>query len=278
MTYHQALQWAKQILAQGESPAIDARRLLCHVLQCEPVTLMTYPEKLLSEESLNRYKELVVLREKGNPVAYLIGYRDFWDLRLTVSEKTLIPRPETELLVELVLALELPDNANVIDLGTGTGAIALALGLEKPNWQILGVDFDTAIVELAENNRLSNNIGDNVSFQQSDWFKNVDDQAFDLIVTNPPYVEPDSGYLEQGDLRFEPNTALVALDDGFADIKTIIEKSLTRLNINSWLLVEHGFEQGKLIRDILQGEGFMNVKTISDLNDCERITQAQWCQ
>ncbi len=277
-TYHQALQWAKRELAAGESAAVDSRILLCHILQCELVTLMTYPEKALADKPLKEFQRLVALRKGGHPIAYLIGYRDFWSLRLSVSEKTLIPRPETELLVELALALALPNDANIIDLGTGTGAIALALASERPQWTVLGVDFDSAIVELAESNRRENNIGSNTRFQQSDWFNNVEQQAFDLIVTNPPYVEPDSDYLLQGDLRFEPNTALVAKDNGFGDIKTIIEKSHTKLNIGGWLLIEHGFRQGNQVRLFLQEKGFVNVKTISDLNDCERITQAQWCQ
>lgn len=282
MTYQQALQWAKSELIAGlsdsESATVDARVLLCHVLQCQPVTLMTYPEKALTEDQRHQFQQLIDLRKQGRPVAYLIGYRDFWNLRLSVSEKTLIPRPETELLVEIALGLTLPSDAQVIDLGTGTGAIALALASERVGWQVLGVDFDSTITDLAEKNRRSNGVGENVSFKPSNWFENVSEQLFDLIVTNPPYVEPQSTYLKQGDLRFEPNTALVADDDGLSDIKTIIEKSRTRLNIGSWLLIEHGFAQGKSVRDFLLSNGFTQVSTISDLNDCERITQAQWCR
>ena len=278
MTYHQALQWAKSAFIASESAAVDARVLLCHVLQCEPVVLMTYPEKLLSEEALEQYQRLVSLRQEGHPIAYLIGHRDFWDLRLLVSEKTLIPRPETERLVEVALELELGDKAQILDLGTGTGAIALALASERPNWQVLGVDFDSAIVELAEKNRVLNSIGKNARFMRSNWLENTPEQSYDLIVTNPPYVEPGSEYLKQGDLRFEPDTALVATDNGLGDIKTIIEKSRTKLNINSWLLIEHGFAQGQAVRDYLESYGFTHVKTISDLNGCERLTQGQWCQ
>lgn len=278
MTYDQAHQWAKSELIAGESATVDSRLLLCFVLQCEPVTLMTYPERLLTDSEQSQFRQLIALRKDGHPVAYIMGYRDFWNLRLKVSEKTLIPRPETELLVELALALPLAKNAHAIDLGTGTGAIALALASERPDWHIMGIDFDAAIVELAEQNRVSNSIGNNAHFKQSNWFESIGEQKFDLIVTNPPYVEPDSAYLKQGDLRFEPDTALVAKGNGLGDIKTIIEKSHTKLNIEGWLLIEHGFNQGRDVRELLHNEGFVHVKTESDLNGCERITMAQWCQ
>ncbi len=276
MTIQQALQWAKHQLIDGESAILDARILLCHVLECEPVTLMTYPEKVLTEEQESQFQHLVNLRLEGRPIAHLVGYRDFWTLRLQVSEKTLIPRPETELLVEHALELPIPAEAKVLDLGTGTGAIALSLASENPKWQVLGVDYDQEIIDLAKKNALSNDIN-NVSFTKSNWFSDVDEQEFDLIVSNPPYVEQDSPYLNQGDVRFEPLTALVADQDGLEDIKTIIEKSRTKINIGGWLIVEHGFQQGESVHSLFLEFGFKHVQTVKDLNDCERITKAQWC-
>lgn len=219
------LAWAKIELNEQNSAAIDARVLLCHCAQITPSFVMTWPEKVLPVEVIDRFRYLVGLRKLGHPIAYLVGYRDFWTLRLKVSEDTLIPRPETELLVEQALALHLPSQAKVLDLGTGTGAIALALASERSNWQVKGVDFMPKAVALAQDNAQQCGLTQ-VQFSISNWFAQIPPQQFDLIVSNPPYVESDSPYLSQGDVRFEPLWALISGESGLDDIAKIIPQSV----------------------------------------------------
>ncbi|MFT4789686.1 MAG: release factor glutamine methyltransferase, partial [Paraglaciecola sp.] len=204
LTIEKALAWAKEQLVLSDSPALDSRLLLSHALQCEQVYLLTWPDKPLEPTVLSQYQQLVAKRKTGRPVAYLLGYRDFWTQRLQVSPATLIPRPETELLVEIALGLPLSHDAQVLDLGTGTGAIALALASENPNWQVTGVDVNPDAVLLAKANGVANQLK-HVRFLPSDWFSALDGNKFALIVSNPPYVETGSEYLQQGDVRFEPD-------------------------------------------------------------------------
>jgi release factor glutamine methyltransferase len=267
--------WAKSQLTDSESAAVDVRLLLCHCLQCEPVYLLTWPDKTVSEQQSAQFKQLVAQRKLGHPIAYLLGYRDFWSLRLKVSNATLIPRPETELLIETSLSLELPEQALVLDLGTGTGAIALALASEKPQWQVMGIDKSPGAISLAKENALLNNIA-NINFQQSDWYSAIAAQKFDLIVSNPPYVEDDSHYLTEGDVRFEPLSALISGPDGLDDIRKIISESRHYLQPLGWLLLEHGYLQGPNIQLLLQQAGYSEINTLKDLNHLPRITIAQY--
>lgn len=267
------LGWARGQLSGGESPAIDARILLMHCLQCDAAYLMTWPEKEVENAVAENFRKLVSERKQGRPVAHLIGYRDFWDLRLTVSPETLIPRPETELLVETALSLALPKDARVLDLGTGTGAIALALARENPDWTVTGVDLQPGAVALAEKNARDNGI-DNASFLQSDWFDSVPDTAFDLIISNPPYVEQDSPYLTEGDVRFEPLTALVSGADGLNDIRHISACSLPYLVDTGVIMFEHGFQQAHGVAQILRDNRYTNITTKADLNNLPRLTFA----
>ena len=274
-TIAQVLSWATSELQQSDSAPLDARVLLCHVLACGQTFLMTWPEKSLTPEQYASFSDLLNQRRQGHPVAYLTGTRDFWSLTLKVSPSTLIPRPETELLVELSLLLKLPDDAQVLDLGTGTGAIALSLASEKSQWRITAVDFLEQAVSLARENAKLNEL-EQVKFLTSDWFEELPPSKFDLIISNPPYVCDSSPYLLEGDVRFEPLTALTAGEDGLDDIRHILLNSKPYLHHGAWILLEHGSEQGELIQQLFNTNGFSEVVTVNDLAGLPRVTMGQW--
>ena len=263
----------------SDTPRLDLEVLLGSVLNKPRSYLYTWPERRLPPEAVEQFEGLLQRRVKGEPIAYLLGEREFWSLMLEVDEHTLIPRPETELLVEVALALVLPElalpKARVLDLGTGTGAIALALASERPDWDVLAVDRVVGAVALAEKNRQRLGLC-NVQIQQSSWFECLAGERFDLIVTNPPYIESDSPYLQQGDVRFEPKSALVAANKGLSDIKQIVSEAGQYMNRHAWLLIEHGFEQGEVVRNCLHAAGFVSVATRKDLAGLERLSLAQF--
>jgi release factor glutamine methyltransferase len=278
-TIAQALSWAREQLGAHSvsddgvyvSAAIDSKVLLADCLQREVVYLHTWPEKLLDEVQMARFQEFITQRTLGHPVAHIIGYRDFWSLRLNVSAATLIPRPETELLVEIALTLNLPAYTNVLDLGTGTGAIALALASENLSWLITGLDKSSEAVVLAQENAIMHKL-ERVKFIQSDWFFAVEQQQFELIVTNPPYIEDNNHYLQQGDVRFEPSSALISGLDGLDDIRLIVSQSKQYLADKGWLLIEHGHQQSQNVMEILRAHGFNQVRSEIDLNGLPRVT------
>jgi release factor glutamine methyltransferase len=207
-----------------------------------------------------------------------MGYRDFWNLRLQVSPATLIPRPETELLVEVALeklATLSSQTVSVLDLGTGTGAIALALAQERPDIQLLAVDASTAALDIARSNAQLNQIN-NVSFVQSNWFSELPSQRFDLIVSNPPYIEQNDPHLTQGDVRFEPISALASGLDGLDDIRHIIQHAPAWLNPQGWLLLEHGYNQGQAVSTLMLKRGLQNVQCLPDWAGIERVNLGQW--
>ncbi|MEH6587717.1 MAG: peptide chain release factor N(5)-glutamine methyltransferase [Halioglobus sp.] len=259
----------------GDSPTRDAEILLCHCLDKARSWLYTWPEAQVPAESLEHFQQLLARRYQGEPIAYLTGHREFWSLDLQVAPSTLIPRPETETLVEWALALSLPANTAALDLGTGTGAIALALASERPDWRVRGLDVNEEAVQLARSNAQQNNLR-RVEFTQSDWFAAVGKTRFQLLVSNPPYVEADDEHLSQGDVRFEPISALVAADNGLADLAHIVELAPDYLDDNGWLLLEHGFEQACAVRKLLTERGFGLVETREDLAGQERITGGRW--
>ncbi len=265
------LAWSNQQLAHSPSAAVDSRVLLCHCSGLTPAYLMTWPEKQVPSSVEQAFIALVEKRKLGHPVAYLIGYRDFWTLRLKVAPDTLIPRPETELLVETSLSLSLPESADVLDLGTGTGAVALALAAERPNWSITAVDSQMGAVKLAQQNAALHNLT-NVSIYQSDWFQQIDSKKFDLIVSNPPYVESNSVYLKQGDVRFEPLSALTSGKSGLDDIELICQRASDYLVPGASLIFEHGYNQAEKVTQLLHRYGFEQCRTIADLNGLARIT------
>lgn len=276
LTVAQAIAWATHTLKNtSDSPKLDAEVLLLHVLDKPKSYLFTWPEAELTEVQLSTFKKLIAERETGHPVAHLVGVREFWSLELEVNNSTLIPRPDTETLVEKALNLDLPTNAKMLDLGTGTGAIALSLASEQSNWQITAVDYSEQAVALAKRNQQKHALN-NVTIMQSDWFSAVPNQQFDLIVSNPPYIDALDEHLSQGDVRFEPKSALVAPDNGMADIKLIIEQARQYLAPNGYLLIEHGYQQALLLQEFFAQMAYSNILTIKDMAGCDRVTMAQW--
>lgn len=258
-------------LPDSPTPLLDAELLLAHVLGKSRSYLHTWPERELETEQLERYLAAIVRRQAGEPVAYILGQQGFWSLELEVASHTLIPRPDTELLVETVLALLPATPAALLDLGTGTGAIALALASERPAWRLTGVDRVVEAVALAERNRLRLNLN-NASFIESHWFSALAGQRFQLIVSNPPYIAADDRHLAEGDVRFEPSSALVAGADGLDDIRLIIQQAPNYLQAGGWLLLEHGFDQAAAVRELLSARGFSAVESRRDLGGHERIS------
>lgn len=273
MRIDDALVWAKFLLSSSDSALLDAQVLLAFVLEKETVYLMTWPEKDLTKAQKSRFEDLIEQRINGVPVAHLTGTREFWSLPLKVNDSTLIPRPDTEILVETALTACSAQSA-ILDLGTGTGAIILALASELPNSKCCAVDFNDNAVKLARENAISLNIN-NVTFKQSNWFENIEG-TYDLIVSNPPYIDENDKHLKQGDVRFEPLSALVASENGLSDIRLIAAQAREYLNPQANLMIEHGFEQGKPVRDIFLALGYENIKTIKDYGDNERITVATY--
>lgn len=259
----------------AEEPRRDAEILLSHVLQKPRAWLYTWPEKTVSEADQHRFAALVQRRVEGEPIAYLLGTREFWSLELVVNEHTLIPRHETETLVTWALELPLPSSARVLDLGTGSGAIALALSSEREHWQVQGVDVSPEALEIARQNAARCELSA-VTFSCSDWFAQLTGQRFDLLVANPPYIDAEDAHLALGDVRFEPRSALVAADQGLADLSAIIAAAPEYLQAGGWLLLEHGFEQGDAVRERLRDAGFGDVSTRRDLSGQERISGGCW--
>lgn len=271
MDFQHWLRHAVSELSASESPRRDAEILLGHVTGRARTFILAFGETLLSEAQLTQLTGLLARRKTGEPVAHLVGEREFWSLPLYVSAATLIPRPDTECLVEQALARLPVAPARILDLGTGTGAIALALASERPDCQVSAVDVMPDAVALAERNveRLGLN---NVSVLHSSWFAALGDQQFEMIVSNPPYIDECDPHLAEGDVRFEPRTALVAADQGLADIRHIILQSRHHLVSGGWLLLEHGWTQGEPVRNLFLQAGFSQVETCRDYGGNERLT------
>ncbi|MCC5826937.1 peptide chain release factor N(5)-glutamine methyltransferase [Alkalimonas sp.] len=269
------LKQAKTVLAQvTEEAEAEAKYCLSHVLQCNYSYLYSHAGQLLTEEQRQQLDGILQQRQTGTPLAYVLKQWHFWDFELAVSPATLIPRADTEILVEQALQLALPATAKVLDLGTGTGAIALALAKERPGWQVTGVDLQLEAVACATNNKAALQLV-NCHFLQSNWYAAVKAQKFELIVSNPPYIEPDDVHLQQGDVRFEPKTALVAAEHGLADIEQIIAGSVLQLQPGGWLLLEHGYQQAEVVRESLLHAGFNQIQSKKDYGGQWRISFGQ---
>lgn len=262
-------------LPDSATPVLDAQLLLAHALGKPRSYLSTWPEREPDAAQLAAYVQLMARRRQGEPVAYLLGQQGFWSLDLQVSPATLIPRPDTERLVELALELGPAGSAQVLDMGTGTGAIALALANERRDWQLLGCDRVTEAVALAERNRLQHGLG-NARFVVSDWFAALPPMRFDLIVSNPPYIAATDPHLQQGDVRFEPASALVSGADGLDAIRHIIEQAPGWLLPDAWLLIEHGWQQSDAVCQLLQQRGFVDAQSWQDLGGQLRVSGGQW--
>lgn len=275
ITVAQCLQLAPELQPISDSARLDIELILCHILQKNRTWLFTWPQQNLNSEQQQLFDVLFQRRKRGEPVAHIIGQREFWSLPLAVNNSTLIPRPDTELLVETILEIFSEDSPacirHCLDLGTGTGAIVLAIASEKLHWHLVGVDQSAEAVALAEKNRAQ--LGFNhVSIQQSNWFANIPAQKFDVIVSNPPYIDPQDPHLTQGDVRFEPRSALIAENRGLADIELIIRESGDYLLPDGWLLLEHGYDQANIVRELLHSHGFVSIETRRDLSGNERIS------
>lgn len=256
---------------------LDKELLLAAALKKSRSYLYTWPDQLVSASELVAFNNYLERRKQGEPVAYILGMQGFWTFDLQVGKQTLIPRADTEALVETCL-LHIPEDKawRVLDLGTGTGAIALAIASERPLAQVLGVDFVLEAVTLAKENasRLAIN---NVEFLQSHWFSELSGERFHLIVTNPPYIAEDDLHLGQGDVRFEPSSALVSGQDGLDDIRHIIAHAYEHLLADGWLYIEHGYQQAEAVRALLADKGFCQIETVRDLGGNDRVTGGQLC-
>ncbi|MCK8081600.1 peptide chain release factor N(5)-glutamine methyltransferase [Vibrio sp. 1CM24A] len=280
-TVESALKAAIVKLQEGDntSPSIDAAVLLCHALDKPRSYLLTWPEKHLTSEQESEFNALLKRRLTGEPVAYIIGEREFWSLPLKVSPSTLIPRPDTERLVEVALDKTYGKQGAILDLGTGTGAIALALASEMPNRQVTGIDLRPEAQLLATENAQRLNIT-NATFLHGSWFEPLSSEdvvKFSLIISNPPYIEKNDPHLSQGDVRFEPITALVAEEKGLADIRYISENARGFLENEGWLAFEHGYDQGLAVREIMQALGYLDVVTEKDYGGNDRVTLGRYC-
>ena len=286
-------QWSKSALdllskvMPKEDAKIDINVMLSHITGKSKAQIFAFPDSELNEYELKKLSDFLIRRVKGEPIAYILGEKEFWSLPLNVSEGTLIPRPDTEILVEKALQIALekleenPPHFRILDLGTGTGAIALALASELSlicqkkaiQLDVIGVDLMPEVVKLAQSNAEKNQL--DVQFLQSRWFEHVEGQ-FDIIVSNPPYIDETDEHLFQGDVRFEPRSALVAGENGLADLRHIIEQSPRYLKDSGYLLLEHGWKQGEEVRSIFWQNHWQGVATIRDYGDNERVTLGYW--
>lgn len=271
MDFHHWLRRAVSTLTESESPRRDAEILLEHVTGKARTFILAFGETPLSPEQQARLDELLARRKTGEPVAHLVGEREFWSLPLYVSAATLIPRPDTECLVEQALARLPATSCRILDLGTGTGAIALALASERPDCQITAVDVMPDAVALAQRNTARHGLT-NVTVLQSSWFAALGRQTFTMIVSNPPYIDEMDPHLSQGDVRFEPLTALVADNAGLADLDHLITAARGHLEPGGWLLLEHGWTQGEAVRERFAAAGYTRIETCRDYGGNERLT------
>ncbi|WP_428243858.1 peptide chain release factor N(5)-glutamine methyltransferase [Gynuella sp.] len=283
-TIEQALTWAVAELADLEidivnrtdTPLLDAQILLAHVLGESRTYLLAFSEVEVSVSNMAEFESLIRQRRQGHPVAYLLGEKEFWSLPFYTGASTLIPRADTERLVEVTLET-LPETAslNVADLGAGTGAVAIALATERPCWKLFAVEKSPDALALAEKNIARHQVV-NVKPVLSDWLSAFEDLSLDVLVSNPPYIDEMDPHLSQGDVRFEPRTALVADDHGLADFKAIIQQAQRVLKPGGWVFFEHGFEQAKDLSRLLLSAGYRDIECFNDYAHHPRVTRARW--
>lgn len=273
----QVIQQAAQAMepcAFVDLPKLEAEILLAHLLEKDRTYLFTWPEEIVDNDVVVQFRDICRQRMAGKPIAYLTGEREFWGLTLKVTADTLIPRPDTETLVETALEL-LADKpqAEIVDLGTGTGAIALALKSELPQANISAVDFSAAALVIAKENAASLNLS--VNFLQGSWCEPLGEQQFDLIASNPPYIEEQDPHLQQGDVRFEPISALTSGADGLDDIRLISEQAQAHLKPQGWLVFEHGYNQAQAVQEVMRQQGYQQIESRKDYGGNNRITFGQ---
>lgn len=282
LTISQCLEHGQLRLASADSQSqhdaakLESEILLAQVLEKPRSYLYTWPDELLSIDKITQFNSLIEDRYAGMPVAYLTGSREFWGLPLSVTPDTLIPRPETERLVEIALQY-IPQNstARIADLGTGSGAIALALATERPQAIIEATDIDAATLAVARRNVSALGLS-NVNLHHGHWCEVLTEKSFDMIVSNPPYVTADDPHLHQGDLRFEPAQALTSGKDGLKDIREIIQTATQHLANGAYLLIEHGYDQADRVTELFQKAGYSEVSCFQDYAERERATIGRW--
>lgn len=266
---------ATRQLAGSDTARLDAELLLAASLDRPRVYLFTWPERHIDPEQTERFQRLMVRRQRGEPVAHLLGSREFWSLNLKVDATTLIPRPDTELLVEQALARVAPTACSrLLDLGTGSGAIAIAMAKERPACKVTAVDLSGAALTVARENALRHRM--TIEFLEGRWFEPLAGRRFDLILSNPPYIADQDPHLQQGDLRYEPRSALVSGRDGLDDIRHLVFEAPGYLLAGGWLLLEHGYDQAAAVMELLQRRGFQKVQGYSDLAGNPRVTIGCW--
>ncbi len=273
-TIAQMIENASQRLAPlNESARLDAEVLVAHGLNFSRTQLYTWSDKKLKESECSLIADLIHRRYQGEPIAYILGYKEFWSLNFKVTQDTLIPRPETELLVELALA-KIPARASwkIADLGTGSGAIAVAIGKERPHCQILAVDKSEKALQVAIENAKHLSVN-NIDFRQSNWFSALNEEEFDMIVSNPPYIATHDNHLTQGDLISEPRAALASGIDGLNDLREIIHHATAHLKPGAALLLEHGWDQAAIVRAVFRENVYNNICSYHDLSDIQRVTE-----
>jgi release factor glutamine methyltransferase len=263
---------AKQLEKISDSARLDTEVLLCFILEKNRSYLMTWPEKELNEDQFNNFQTVFKKRQQGTPLAHITGHKEFWSLNLKVTRDTLIPRPETELLIEQILeSFPTTEKKTLLDLGTGSGAIAIAIASERKHWKIIATDQSSAALDIAIENARSLNIS-NIEFKQGSWFQAIEDKAFDIIVSNPPYIVNTDPHLKSGDVRFEPLSALASGVEGLDDIHTIVSQAKQHLNPGGFLIIEHGYDQKAAVNGIFNNNGLNNVTQHHDLANNPRTT------
>ncbi|TNF36038.1 MAG: peptide chain release factor N(5)-glutamine methyltransferase [Gammaproteobacteria bacterium] len=273
MNIQHCLQQSRELAATSDSARLDAELLLSHLLQKPRSFLYARPDHELDVSQTQAWQQLFARRLAGEPMAYILGVREFRNLLLQVTPAVLIPRPETELLVELALP-RIPAQGRVLDLGTGSGAIALAIADERRDAQVTAIDASAAALAVAQSN--GERLGLPVRFLHGEWFAPVPGEVFDVIASNPPYIDAADPHLQQGDVRAEPRSALVAARNGLADLETIASEARAHLRDGGFLLLEHGYDQGKAVAACLQQLGYSDVCTHADMAGHDRVTIACW--
>ena len=273
-TVKQLLQEAKQQLADYvEDAYTDSQVLLGYCLQRDRAWLIGHADDPLADHIVERFRQLLAARCAGQPVAHLLGSREFWSMQFRVTADTLIPRPETEHLIEYTLQLPLDENANVLDYGTGSGVVAIVLATQRPGWDVTAIECSSSALAVAKENAASHQA--EINFMQACDLSLVPPHSLDLLVSNPPYVAAGDAHLQQGDVRFEPTMALVAGEDGLDCIRMLVADAHRCLKPSGYLVMEHGFDQGSRVRELLAGAGYGNITTIKDLAGHDRLTAGQ---
>ena len=277
MTYQEAVKYAATKLEHiSESCLLDAQLLLCEACKIKPTKVFAYPEQTLSNKQREKFNFILARRLQGEPIAYISGKKEFWSLDFYVNEQVLIPRPETELLVEFTLkAILNMKTPRILDLGTGSGVIAISIAKECNDAFVVATDLTASALEIAQVNATTHHV--NLQIIKSNWYTELNNELFDVIVCNPPYVAIDDPYLDSFVTKFEPKNAVVSNNNGLQDLEIVISDAQNHLRTQGMLAVEHGFQQSKAVQRLFESNGFSNIETYQDLNQFDRVTSGNIC-